>query len=59
MTLEQGKKPVDQAVPGAGDGEVTEEDLERVTGGGRSPLSHQLTPQRPDRFFMDFMEEMK
>lgn len=57
MTLEQGKKPVDQAVPGAGD--VTEEDLERVTGGGRSPLSHQLTPQRPDRFFMDFMEEMK
>lgn len=56
MTLEQGKKPVDQAVPGAGDGEVTEENLEQVTGGARSPLSYQLTPQRPDRFLK---EEMK
>lgn len=59
MTLEQGKKPVDQVVPGTEDGEVTEENLEQVTGSGRSPLSHQLTPQRPDRFFMDFMEETK
>lgn len=59
MTMEQGKKPVDQAVPGAGDGEVTEENLEQVTGGGRSPLSYQLTPQKPDHSFMDFMEEMK
>ena len=59
MTMEQGKKPVDQAVPGTEDGAITEEDLEQVTGGGRSPLSHQLTPQRPDRSFMDFMEEMK
>lgn len=59
MTMEQGKKPVGQAVPGAEDGAITEEDLEQVTGGGRIPLSYQLTPQRPDRFFMDFMEEMK
>lgn len=59
MTMEQGKKPVDQAVPGTEDSAITEEELEQVTGGGRSPLSHQLTPQRPDRFFMDFMEEMK
>ena len=57
MTMEQGKQPVDQAAPGAG--EVTEENLEQVTGGGRCPLSYQLTHQRPDRSFMDFMEEMK
>lgn len=59
MTMEQEKKPVDQAVPGTEDGAMTEEDLEQVTGGGRGPLSYQLTHQRPDRFFMDFMEEMK
>ena len=57
MTMEQGKQPVDQAAPGAG--EVTEENLEQVTGGGRGPLSYQLTPQRPDRFLKDLMEEMK
>lgn len=49
MNTEQEKKPVDQALTGGQEaaGELTESELEQVSGGGRSALGSVPVPKRP------------